>query len=109
MLRRYIHIFEVLAQSPVGASIGRISGMSAGEYSHAQIKRTMGELVSDGFVSVEKVQYRPHIQSSIYRMTEKAREYFGYVVDKYDRHEQQHMLPLFSAASIDPVILSEMR
>lgn len=85
---RYISVLEALTMFPAGASVGKVASTNL-VLSHTQVKKTLRDLVGEGMVREEKVQYRPHILSTIYHITEKAREYVGYVADKYDAAELQ--------------------
>jgi len=60
--------------------------------------------VGEGMATVEGLQYRPHIVSSVYHITEKAREYIGYVADKYDVNEMQQMLK-FEEVEVETITL----
>ena len=88
---RFIAVLEVLAECPKGATAGYVQSRNV-HLTHTQIKKTLKELVGEGMVRVEGLQYRPHIVSSVYHINAKAREYIGYVADKYDRTELQHQL-----------------
>jgi len=85
---RYIAVLEVLADSPTGATVGFVQSMNL-TYTHTQIKKTLRELVGEGMATVEGVQYRPHIVSSKYHITEKAIEHLNYVMSKFLKHERQ--------------------
>lgn len=96
---RYIAVLEALAMAPAGASTGVVARLCL-QFTQSQVKRTLSDLVGEGLVREEKVQYRPHILSTVYHITEKAREHVGYVADKYDRTEHQKQMQWESRESI---------
>jgi len=102
---RFISVLEALAMRGAGATVGKIAATNP-VYTQAQLKATLKDLIGEGMVTVEKVQYRPHIMSNVYHISEKAREYVGYVADKYDAAELQKTM--FNHPILDLVELSEI-
>lgn len=89
---RYTGVLEVLAESPKGATVGQIQKLN-NFMTRGQIERTLRDLIGEGFVRTEKVQYRPHIHSNIFHIEPRAAEYCGWVFSKYERTEHQTELP----------------
>lgn len=78
MFTIYIHILEVLAQNPNGASVKMISDMSGGLIpSERQALSYLRDLKTQGFVDL-------HSDPAFWVITDKAVEYCETVVRKYD-------------------------
>lgn len=93
MFTRYIQVLEGIAMHPCGATCGAIQKTCL-TLTRGQVQRTCRELISEGFLKVEKVPYKGTIEKTVYHIEEKAAEYCGYIVKKYEMLEVQLMLNL---------------
>lgn len=88
---RYMFVLNLLATAEVGMTAGQIHKQLP-NLSVAQIKLTVNELVGEGMVREEKVQYRPHIVATIYHFTKAGRDTCAYPVMYFDNRLKQRQM-----------------
>lgn len=98
-------VLAVLAESPVGRSVGELeeqiikryfaSALLGCKMTRSQVSSCVKNLKKEGYVTSEKVAYRPNMDKVIYRITDEVAVAFAGILESYnDMEKQLSLLPV---------------
>lgn len=88
MFTDLIAILDVLARAETGATVGQIQ-KTVTWMTRGQVERMLKSLITDNYISVEKVPYRSNINKNVYSITETAINSCKMVTYGYERRMKQ--------------------
>lgn len=91
MFTDLIAILDVLARSETGATVGQIQ-KTVTWLQRGQVERMLKALITDKYVSVEKVPYRTNINKNVYSITETTVNSCRMIVNGYERRMKQQSM-----------------